>query len=354
MKSSMLALALLACAAAGCAGKPPAPSGGSPPQGMQGMQHGPGMGGMSPGMPMAGAKGAGEMPAMPGMQHGPGMAGMQGMAGMDMSAHVHMPYLTSTQVDVSYRFRVETEPKVPVAGRETLVHVYILDPAGNAVPTLQVHHERLAHFLLVSENLEEFHHLHAEDAGLLTEEARKAGRFSFPVTLASGGRYVLAIDAVDKGFVVHKDIALAVDGPAQGPTRWNFSPLRSQGPLGARLVLSAVRPAATRVTTGTLQLESGGEPVADLQPYLGALMHLAIFREGASESAHNHGGGPEFAPFLRAKAIPGYRGPKLYFEQTFERPGKYRLFAQLQRDATVYTLPFDIEVEPRSAALGLP
>lgn len=276
------------------------------------------------------------------------MGSMPGHAMGDMppGAHVHLPYLSPRAVDERYRFRIESEPPVLKAGQEARVTVTILDAQGQPVNTLQVHHERLAHFLVVSENLEEFHHLHAEDAGLLTPEALKQGRFSFPLTVRWGGRYLLALDAVDGGTGLHKDFDLRVEGPPQPATKWDLKRTRTQGPLALRLGTNPFAVEAQGVTVGILEVGSGGAPATDLVPYLGALAHLAMFREGASASAHNHAGGPEFAPFQGAKAIPGYAGPKLYFEHQFRQAGRYRIFAQLQRGATVYTVPFDVEVTP--------
>ncbi len=282
------------------------------------------------------------MGAMP----GPGME-MPGHA-MPAGAHVHLPYLSRQAVAERYRFRIETDPPVLKAGEAARLHLFILDARGRPVETLQVHHERLAHLLVVSENLEEFHHLHAEDEGPLTPEARREGRFSVPITLRWGGRYLLSLDAVDGGVGIHQDLDLRVEGPPQPATRWNLGRTRTAGPLTLRLGTNPFAVEAQGVTVGILDVEADGAPVTDLVPYLGALAHLAVFREGASASAHNHAGGPEFAPFQGAVAIPGYAGPKLYFEHQFAEAGRYRVFTQLQRGKTVVTVPFDLEVAPRS------
>lgn len=298
-----------------------------------------------PGMDMSGMDHS--RMAMPGMGQMAGMQGMAGMEGMDPSMHIHLPYLSPAQVDRAYRFRVDTEPSPPVAGQETLVHVYVLTAAGQPVHTLEVHHERLAHFLIVSENLEEFHHLHAEDFGLLDEHALHEGRFSFRATFGMGGRYLLGLDVVDGMMGVHKDLDLRVQGPPQGPTAWRLGRDRSADGLEVRLVTTPWQVESGRVAVGTLQMSAGGKPAEDLRPYLGALAHLAIFRERASASAHNHGGGPEFAPFAGMQPVPNYGGPKIYFEHTFDAPGRYRIFSQFQRGDRVYTVPFDVEVVPR-------
>lgn len=291
---------------------------------------------------------------MPQMDHSqmdhskmPGMGPMPGMEGMDPAMHMHLPYLSPAQVARAYRFRVETEPSPPVAGHETLVHVYVHTAGGQPVSTLHVHHERLAHFLIVSESLEEFHHLHAEDFGLLTEHALHEGRFSFPVVFGTGGRYLLALDAVDGMMGIHQDLELTVQGPPQGPTAWRMGRTRTSDGLEVRLVTTPWQAESGRMAVGTLHLTEGVVPVTDLRPYLGALAHLAIFLQGATASAHNHGGGPEFAPFAGLQPVPNYGGPKIYFEHTFQEPGRYRIFSQFQRGDTVYTVPFDVEVTPR-------
>jgi len=258
----------------------------------------------------------------------------------------HMPALSAREVAARYRFRVQTDPPTPRAGETTRITVYIEDAQGRPVSTLQVHHDRLAHFLVVSENLEEFHHLHPEDFGLLTPEAEKEARFSFPVTFGMGGRYLLAIDAVDAGRAIHKEIEIQVDGPPQPPTRWDFSNERRVGDLTCRLETSPARIETRNRVEATIAITRGGQPVTDLEPYLGVLTHLAIFRENASASAHTHGGGPEFAHMHAHKAIPGYRGPKLYFGNEFSQPGRYRIFSQFRWAGRVYTVPFDVEVHP--------
>ncbi|RMG93650.1 MAG: hypothetical protein D6708_05030 [Candidatus Dadabacteria bacterium] len=256
----------------------------------------------------------------------------------------HLPALSPREVDRRYRFRLETDPAAPRAGEEIRITVRIETADGRPATGLQVHHERLVHFLVVSENLEEFHHLHPEDFGLLTEEARAQARFTFPVTLRWGGRYVIAVDAVDRGQALHKELELSVEGPPQPPTRWDLSRTRSVDGLTCVLHTMPDRIEARNRVEANIEIEAGGAPVTDLEPYLGVLAHLAIFRENASGSAHTHGGGPEFAHQHFHKPTPGYRGPKLYWGHVFKAPGRYRIFAQFRRGGRVYTVPFDVEV----------
>lgn len=264
-------------------------------------------------------------------------------------AHVHapaIPELKPAEVERRYRIRLESAPARPVAGQEARLSVFVADAVGKPVTTLEVHHERLAHFIVVSANLEEFQHLHAEDFGLLTADAKSQGRFTFPVTFAHGGGYALAVDFVDQGKAVHQTLRLEVDGPPQPATVWRLSRDRTVDGLDVRLFLSPDNPEAETAAEGILAVSAAGAPVKDLGPYLGAPAHLAIFGEGASSAAHLHGeagtghdhaqGGPVSAP----SAL----GPNVSFGYAFPTEGRYRLFAQFARGGKVLTVPFDVEV----------
>lgn len=261
-----------------------------------------------------------------------------------------MPALAPSEISQHYRIRIETDPARPVAGASARVTVWIADAQGRPVTTLQLHHERLVHFLVVSANLEEFHHLHAEDFGFLTDDAKRQGRFTFPVTFAHGGDYAVVLDFVDQGRTVHQGLRLKVDGPPQPATAWRLGRDRKADGLEVRLLTSPDAPEAGSEIEGVLVVSAGGGPVADLEPYLGAPAHLAIFGEGAATSAHLHGeagaGGHDHGSHASA-ASPGALGPKIAFGYTFPEPGRYRMFVQFARRGTVYTVPFDVDVSAR-------
>ena len=73
-----------------------------------------------------------------------------------------------------------------------------------------------------------------------------------------------------------------------------------------------------------------GDPVDDLQPYLGAAGHVVVMRSDGSMFGHRHAetddsqGRPVFA-------LPGTSfGPELDLHVTFQVPGAYRLWAQFE------------------------
>jgi hypothetical protein len=86
----------------------------------------------------------------------------------------------------------------------------------------------------------------------------------------------------------------------------------------------------------TFTVSRDGEPVDDLQPYLGAYGHLVTLRAGDLAYLHTHPG---------EDAEPGVAGgPDVEFMTTFPSPGTYRLFLDLQVDGEVRTAELTVDV----------
>ncbi|HEX4948472.1 MAG TPA: hypothetical protein VFZ34_17490, partial [Blastocatellia bacterium] len=80
-----------------------------------------------------------------------------------------------------------------------------------------------------------------------------------------------------------------------------------------------------------------GQPLTDLQPYLGAWGHTVILSDDAVEYLHSH---PLEDNDGKAKTPPDI----LYFETFFPRPGRYRIWSQFHRRQRVFTVSFDVQV----------
>src|SRR5699024_680787 len=75
-----------------------------------------------------------------------------------------------------------------------------------------------------------------------------------------------------------------------------------------------------------------GEPVTELEPYLGAFGHLVALRQGDLAYLHVH-------PHGEAPQAGETSGPQVPFEATAPTPGRYLLFFDCQVDGQVYTAP---------------
>jgi hypothetical protein len=85
--------------------------------------------------------------------------------------------------------------------------------------------------------------------------------------------------------------------------------------------------------------EKTGEPVKNLQRYLGAFGHAMMLSEDMTEHVHAHP-----AEMLEGTTITEGGGPDLTFHALFPKPGPYRIWVQFQRNNVLSTIPFTVRV----------
>lgn len=195
---------------------------------------------------------------------------------------------------------------------------------GTTVTEFDDAHGERSHLIVVRRDLTQFQHLHPtlEPDGTWRVEG---------FTLSEPGVYRAFVDVVVDGQPTTLGFDLFVSGS------WEADP----------------RPASTRRTTvdgydvGLLteeitarersrlafEVRRDGDPVSELDEYLGALGHLVTLREGDLAYLHVH---PE------ATAPDGGR---VEFSARFPTTGRYRLFLQTKPDGTLITTSFDLTIE---------
>ena len=94
--------------------------------------------------------------------------------------------------------------------------------------------------------------------------------------------------------------------------------------------VSKVKSGAASTLSFRVEDPASGAEVSDLEPYLGAAAHLLIVAADLTEAIHGH---PEED-----------RRPALTFTPIIPRPGRYKLWLQIQRAGKVSTVPFVLEV----------
>lgn len=111
-----------------------------------------------------------------------------------------------------------------------------------------------------------------------------------------------------------------------------------------------------------------GQPVSDIQPYMGMAAHAAVVRSDASVFAHIHPAGSasmaalEIAqanlpggvqsdagmagmPGMATAAAKARFGPEISFPYGFPKPGLYRIFVQIRRTGQIQTGIFEADVQ---------
>ena len=82
-----------------------------------------------------------------------------------------------------------------------------------------------------------------------------------------------------------------------------------------------------------------GQPVTDLQPYLGAFGHTLVMSEDQANAVHSHP-----TPDLSNDISRGRGGPRVMFEGYFPTAGEYRAWTQFLRHDQIITFSFAFKV----------
>lgn len=224
---------------------------------------------------------------------------------------------------------VRSEPASPVAGKESSLSLMLHEKDGTMLKDFEVVHEEKVHLIIVRDGLDQFAHLHPDiDAG-----GNMTVRYTFP----TGGTYRLYADYKPAGkpqATATAVLKVSGDVPPAQELKVNV-PGRVEGNgLRADVTVEDVRPGpGTRVAFALS--DPAGKPIADLEPYMGAMGHLVVISADGTEYVHAHpadGKGPTGT---------------VAFEAHFAKPGTYKGWGQFKRDGKVGVVPFVLKVGER-------
>jgi Cu+-exporting ATPase len=263
-----------------------------------------------------------------------------------MSVMEEAEVLPMSPEEAGLEVRIVT-PETVVPGQRTPIEVEVRDAdSGDLVTDLVRTHQVWMHLIITRSDLGTFEHVHAEPTGT-------AGVYATDATFPTAGRYAVHTEFRQNGQMadVLDTHEIAVAGQQPAPVRVPADDVRSWTGHGVSVRLDGDVAALGENSDFTLRVDhvdGAGRvtsPVDDLQPYLGAAGHVVVMRADGSAFAHRHaetfdGRG---RPVL---ALPGTTfGPDLDLHVRFDRPGAYRLWAQLElADGTVVTAPFVVHV----------
>ena len=227
-----------------------------------------------------------------------------------------------------YQMEFTARPAQLTAGQPVMFS-FLPQLAGQAkVPVpLAVVHEKKMHVIIVSKDLSEFFHQHP------TFTAQ--GTYDVPFTFKTGGDYVVYEDytPVGEGHQLGRQV-VRVAGPApkavvykQDAMRWSKD--------GYEAVLSFDKSAQVgQPLFLQVKVTKGGQPVRDLDNYLGALGHMVVISQNTEQYLHVH-------PQDQTD-----KGPVIGFHTGFDKPGLYRVFLQINHGGQIRTADFTVNVAP--------
>ncbi|RBM10757.1 hypothetical protein [Streptomyces sp. PT12] len=210
------------------------------------------------------------------------------------------------------------------AGEETDFRFRVLGPEGEPLTAYDTSHEKDMHLIVVRRDLSGFQHVHPT----LGDD----GTWSVPLTFEAGGTYRVFADFVpagdaDGGLTLGADVAVAGEyAPEPLP-----EPARTATVDGYTVTLDGALNEGEESEL-TLTISRDGQPVTDLEPYLGADGHLVVLRSGDLAYLHVHPG-----------ELAG--GPDITFHTRAPSAGTYRLFLDFQHEGVVRTAEFTVTTD---------
>ena len=272
-----------------------------------------------------------------------------------------MHLVPSRPFDVrDYDVSLTTVPSVPEAGVPLTLRFEVHAPgSGELVRDFQMVHEQRYHLFVVSQDMSHFEHIHpvqgADGAWTIEVELPKPGYYKLlsDFVPTGGASQFVAMPLVTAGYAGD----LVADGASLEPdTRFT----KTVGDLTATLVFDPDPFVAGLYGHLNFYLTHAetGEPVTDLQPYLGAFGHTLILSEDMVDYVHSHpidlaaGFDDDAGPMLfmlpmgvDPETLRG--GPEVTFDGLMPRAGTFRAFTQIRWRDTLHTFAFTFVVAPK-------
>ena len=107
---------------------------------------------------------------------------------------------------------IKTDPERIQVGSLTNILFSIKDQGGKPIQELSIHHDRILHVIIASQDFSVFAHIHPEDFGPITPEMKKFARYPVRFTFPKAGRYIIAIDFAVKEQLISKHFLIDVAG----------------------------------------------------------------------------------------------------------------------------------------------
>lgn len=242
----------------------------------------------------------------------------------------------SAGLTVSQRgFTLDLVDSVLPAGAESLVRFRILGPDQRPLRSYERSHGKALHLIAVRRDMVGFQHVHPT--------LDRQGTWRTRLDLSQAGEYRLFADfapaRLGDSITLGADLSVAGSyAPEPLP-----APSRTAEVQGYRVRLDG-RLVPGQQSRLTLSVSKGGQPVTDLQPYLGAYGHLVALRDGDLSYLHVH---PAGEPADARTAT----GPSITFTTT-PSAGQYRLFLDFRHEGVVRTAEFTAAARPTADEAG--
>jgi len=259
-----------------------------------------------------------------------------------------------TQSHRSYQIEVTSQLSSIEPKKSATFRYKIKNDKGEILKNYEIAHEKIMHFIVVRKDLQNFQHLHPDFN-------QATGEFTVDIAFPDGGSYR-----------VFPDFTPAQDNPQKLPVTvyhdidvGDISTYKAQSAtpdtqqkksFGEYQVTYSLPINLTKQQeiTYTLTIERNGQPVTDLQQYLGAMGHSVILKEETLDFIHthalgaknngttqDHGAQPQQHGSIQTTTN---KGPKIEFAATFPESGVYKIFTQFQHEGKIQTVDYTVKI----------
>ena len=282
---------------------------------------------------------------------------------------------------------MNTEAQSIEAGTPTVLKFHLTDANGEPFTDLLVHHARILHVLLVSENLQIIGHIHPEDFDSRNVMEERRGIYTVQWSFPEAGRYIIALDVVTPEGAFARHLYVDVIGePQMGAQPRDFRREKTVNGYTDEGNDRYIKPiwiadaesgnayhvkmeAPERIKAGeivhiTYHFSRHGEPITDLVSFLDAPMHFAIVDSQLDSIVHTHGILPASEP-MPTESHDGHNtvhdatdsqqmhhganitpfGPTVNLTTTFHKAGVYQIFCTAKHTDQIIWVSFMVEVE---------
>ncbi|WP_456277002.1 hypothetical protein [Bacillus sp. AK128] len=213
----------------------------------------------------------------------------------------------------------ESEVNVEIDVIENQLQIELTDHEDQPVEELEINHEKLLHLIIVDEHLDQYYHLHPEE--------EEPGVYMVQHELEQGN-YKAFVDIKPKGLAyVVEPLEFTIDetgeGHHHGSLEVDQEMEKTINGVTAKIELSSMKANEDITITYTFPND------IELQPYLGALGHVVILNETATNYIHVH----------------PLNHDETRFETMFPEPGIYKVWGEFQIDGEVHIYPFTLSIE---------
>jgi hypothetical protein len=213
------------------------------------------------------------------------------------------------------------------AGTETKLVIDVKANSGQAIDKFETFQTKLMHLIVVSDDLQTFSHVHPV--------YKQKGRFEVQANFPQGGNYTLVSDYKPTGQAEQVSLMqVKVAGKPAAAPKVDFTKTKLINNTKVQLTANNLKTGKETMLVFKLQ-EANGQPVKDLQPYLGERGHLVIMKNSIPLTR---------ADYIHAHAAEHASGGEIHFMTTFPKAGKYKLWGQFNRNGQIVTADFWVNV----------